>query len=409
MDLFIRETYLKKIRGFYNAEDLIKVITGVRRCGKSSLMQMIADEVRQSGVPEENIIYLDLDARKHRRIKTPEALERAIEESGQAGGRKYLFIDEVQNVRGFEEVLNGFRTDGGWSIFITGSNSYLLSGEITTKLTGRYMAFEMFPLSFAEYEEMKRFYGKTIDPNPSVELTAYILEGGFPRTVLLESIADKRSYVQAVVREIYEKDIRRRVKIRDKETFETIRRFVTGNFGSLISLNSICEELNRQGTRITKATVSRYIRALLDAKIIYECPRFDIKTKRALSGEKKYYLSDLGFYFADNTDNRIHYGPVLENIVFLYVKSLGYSVSVGRFGKFECDFILRDTEMNYSYVQVAYTIANSKDTEEREYRPLEKVKDNYPKYVLTTDYLLQRRNGIHHVNLMDFILSGKSF
>ncbi len=409
MDLFIRENYLRKIRGFYDTDDLIKVITGVRRCGKSSLMQMIAEEVRQKGVPEENVVYLDLDTRRYRKIKTPDALEHIIEESGHAKGLKYLFIDEVQNVRGFEEVLNGFRTDGEWSIFITGSNSYLLSGEITTKLTGRFLALEMFPLSFAEYEEMKRFYNKPVQQNTSAELAAYIQEGGFPRTVLLDSLADKRRYVQEVVREIFEKDIRQRVKIRDKETFETVRRFVTGNFGSFISLKNICEELNKQGTKTTRATITRYIKALLDAKILYECPRFDLKSKKALSGEKKYYLSDLSFYFADNTDNRVNYGPVLENIVYLYARSLDYSVSVGRFGRFECDFILRDTELNYSYVQVAYTIADSKDTEDREYRPLEAMKDNYPKYLLTTDYLLQRRNGIHHANLPDFILSGKSF
>lgn len=409
MELFTRENYLKKIRGFYDTDDLIKVITGVRRCGKSSLMQMIAEELRQKGVPEENIIYIDLDTRKYRKVKTPDALEHAIEENRRTGGLKYLFIDEVQNVKGFEEVLNGFRTDGGWSIFITGSNSYLLSGEITTKLTGRFLPFELFPLSFTEYEEMKRFYGKPINRNAAAELSDYIQEGGFPRTVLLDSLADKRRYVQEVVQEIYEKDIRRRVKIRDKETFETVRRFVTGNFGSLVSIKNIFEELNRQGIKIARETISRYIKALLDAKILYECPRFDLKSKKALSGEKKYYLSDLGFYFADNTDNRVNYGPVLENIVYFYARSLDYSVSVGRFGKFECDFILRDTELNYSYVQVAYTIANSKDTEEREYRPLEAMKDNYPKYLLTTDYILQRRNGIHHVNLMDFILSGKLF
>ena len=409
MELFIRENYLKTIRGFYGTDDIIKVITGVRRCGKSSLMQMIAEELRQKGVPEENIIYLDLDTRKYRKVKTPDALENAIEENGHAEGLKYLFIDEVQNVKGFEEVLNGFRTDGGWSIFITGSNSYLLSGEITTKLTGRFLSFELFPLSFTEYEEMKRFYGKPINQNTAAELSDYIQEGGFPRTVLLDSLADKRRYVQEVVQEIYEKDIRRRVKIRDKETFETVRRFVTGNFGSLVSIKNIFEELNRQGIKIARETISRYIKALLDAKILYECSRFDLKSKKALSGEKKYYLSDLGFYFADNTDNRVNYGPVLENIVYFYARSLDYSVSVGRFGKFECDFILRDTELNYSYVQVAYTIASSKDTEEREYRPLEAMKDNYPKYLLTTDYILQHRNGIRHENLMGFILSGKLF
>ncbi len=409
MDLYIRENYLKKIRGFYETDDIIKVITGVRRCGKSSLMLMIADELRKKGVPEENIIYLDLDRREYRKVITPDALESLILTRGSAAGLKYLFIDEIQNVNGFEEILNGFRTNGGWSIFITGSNSYLLSGEITTKLTGRYLPFEMFPLSFGEYEEMKRFYAKPVDPNAAAELESYILEGGFPRTVLFDSLADKRRYVQGVVQEIFEKDIRRRVKIRDKETFETIRRFVIGNFGSLFSLNNICDELRKLGTKISKETVSRYVKALLDAKIIYECPRFDMKSKKALSGEKKYYLADLSFYYANNTDNRINYGPALENIVFLYANSLDYTVSVGKFRNFECDFILRDTTMNYAYVQVAYTIAQSRETEDREYRPLESVKDSYPKYLLTTDYLLQRRNGVQHVNLMEFIRSGRRF
>ena len=154
---------------------------------------------------------------------------------------------------------------------------------------------------------------------------------------------------------------------------------------------------------------AKYITALTEAKILYECDRFDMKSKRALKGEKKYYLSDLSFYFCDNTDNRINFGPVLENIVCFYAKSRGYRVSVGRIGNLECDFILRDRDMNYAYLQVAYTIAQSEQTEEREYRPLEQIRDNYPKYLLTTDYLLQKRNGIHHVNLMDFMRDGKEF
>ena len=409
MELFVRENYLQKIRGFYRADDIIKVITGVRRCGKSSLMKMIADEIRASGVPESNIIYLDLDARGLRGVKTADALEELIEKHGVSPGLNFLFIDEVQNVTGFEEILNGFRTDGGWSIFVTGSNSYLLSGEVATKLTGRYLEFEMFPLSFEEYENMKLFYGKKIDPNPAVELNDYIIEGGFPRAVLFDSLEDKRRYVQGVVQEIFEKDIRRRVKIKDKETFETVRRFVIGNFGAVTSLGNICDELRKQGTAITKNTVSKYVRALVDAKILYECPRFDMKSKRSLRGDKKYYLSDLSFFYADSTDNRINYGPVLENIVYVYAKTHDYSVSVGKFGSFECDFIVRSKNAEYAYLQVAYTIALSRETEDREYRPLERVKDNYPKYVITTDYLLQKRNGIAHVNLIDFIRNGNLF
>ena len=409
MKLYSRENYLKKIRGFYHEDDIIKVITGVRRCGKSSLMATIADEIIQSGVPEENIIYVDLDLRPNKGIKTADQLESLILKKGSAPGRKYLFVDEIQNVTDYEEVINGFRTEGGWSIFITGSNSYLLSGELVTKLTGRYIEFEMFPLSFEEYEGMKRFYGKEINQNPMLELNAYITEGGFPRTMFFDTLADKRRYVRGVIDEIFEKDIRKRVKIRNKETFETVMRFVINNFGATTSLRNIVYELNKTGSAVTLHSVSKYVKALVDAKILYECPRFDLKSRRSLKGEKKYYLSDLGFFFAENTDNRINYGPVLENIVFVYARSRDYSVSVGRIGKLECDFILRDVNLSYSYVQVAYTIASSRDTEDREYRSLEGIKDNYPKYVMTTDYLLQNRSGIANVNLIEFISAGKLF
>lgn len=409
MNLYPRENYLKKIRGFYHSDDLIKVISGVRRCGKSSLMQMIADELRQSKVDESRIIYLDLDRREYRNIKTADKLEALIDSKSLTDEMKYLFIDEVQNVKDFEIVLNGYRTDGGWSIFITGSNSYLLSGELVTKLTGRYIEFEVFPLSFQEYEGMKAFFDKPRDPNPMIELNNYILEGGFPRAVLFDNMADKRKYVQEVVFEIFEKDIRRRLKIKNKEVFETVRKYIINNFGSTTSLNNIRDAIRKAGTPVNTSTISKYIKALLDAKILYECPRFDMKSKRSLSGEKKYYLADLSFYFVENTDNKINYGPVLENIVFVYARSMDYSVSVGRFGKFECDFILRGTDMQYAYIQVAYTIQSSKETEEREFRPLENIKDNYPRYVITTDYLLEQRDGIKNVNLIDFISKNKRF
>lgn len=409
MKLFKREKYLKKIRGFYHASDIIKVITGVRRCGKSSLMEIIAQELEGSGVPAEQIIFLNLDRREYRKIKTADQLDELIADFPRHGELMYLFIDEVQNVADFEEVINGFREDGGYSIFITGSNSYLLSGELATKLTGRYLETEMFTLSFDEYLEMKAFYGKPVDANLATELNKYILEGGFPRAVQIDDLSDKRSYTQGVVAEIFEKDIRRRVKIRNKEAFEAVRRFIVNNFGATMSINSLHKALVKNGMAITRITVSNYIQVLLDAKILYACDRFDMKTKRAMHGEKKYYLSDLSFYFCDNTDNRINYGPVLENLVYFYAKGQGCSVSVGRIGNLECDFILRNPEQDYSYVQVAYTIAASRETEDREYRPLEQIRDNYPKFLMTTDFLLQKRNGIKHVNLMDFMKNKESF
>lgn len=409
MDLYPRENYLKKIREFYHATDIIKVITGVRRCGKSCFMVTIADELKQNGINEENIIYFDLDDKDYNKILTAPQLENLIQNVSAVEGTKYLFIDEVQNVSGFETVLNGFRSTDEWSIFITGSNSYLLSGELMTKLTGRYIEFEMFPLSFEEYEDIKKYYNKDIAADRQEEMQNYILEGGFPRAIFLYSLAAKRRYVQSVIDEIYEKDIRRRLKIRNKSTFDIVQKYIVNNFGSTTSLKSLKKALNQNSTRISEATIARYIKALLDAKILYECPRFDMKSKRSLSGEKKYYLADLSFYFVQNTDNRINYGPVLENITYVYARSHDYSVSVGRIGKLECDFIFRDNEMNYSYAQISYTIALSKDTEDREYKPLESINDNYPKYVGTMDSLIQKRNGINHINLADFMKNGRLF
>ena len=409
MELFKRENYLKKIRGFYHASDIIKVITGVRRCGKSSLMQIVAEELRSAGIEENRIIFLNLDKREYRKIKTADHLDELIAGFPQSRELMYLFIDEVQNVADFEEVLNSYREDGGYSIFITGSNSYLLSGELATKLTGRYIEIEMFPLTFDEYLQIKAFYQKPVDLNLSVELNRYILEGGFPRAILIDGLEDKRRYTESVITEIFEKDIRRRVKIKDREAFEAVRHFIVNNFGATMSISSLQAALTRIGMTITRATVSKYITALVEAKILYACDRFDMKSKRALKGEKKYYLSDLSFYFCDNTDNRINYGPVLENLVYFYARSRSLSVSVGQIGTLECDFILRNREMDYAYLQVAYSIAQSRETEEREYRPLEQIRDNYPKYLLTTDYLLQKRSGVRHVNLMEFMKNGTEF
>lgn len=408
MQLYFREKYLKKMRGFYHDVEVIKVITGVRRSGKSCLMAMVKEELLRGGVAPENIIFLDLDSKECRKIKTADGLEEVID-SRRAQGTKYLFIDEIQNVKGFEEVINAYRCTGEYSVFITGSNSYLLSGELATKLTGRYVEFELFTLSFDEYLDMKAFLGKSVDANLTIELNNYLQEGGFPKAMQYDDFADKRTYVRSVIDEIFEKDIKRRVKVRNVETFSNVRNFVINNFGATISVKSLQVALAKNGVEIKRETLARYIEVLVESKVLYRCDRFDMKSKRALSGEKKYYLADVSFYFATNTDNRINYGPALENIVFIYAKSLDYAVSVGRIGKLECDFILRDNALGYSYVQVAYTIGESKSIEDREYTPLENIKDNYPKYVLTTDYLLQRRGGIKHVNLLEFMKSRSRF
>lgn len=410
MRLFPRKNYLKKIRGFYHDDGMIKVITGVRRCGKSCLMQCIAEELRAEGVDDEHIVFFDLDRYGYRSVKTPGQLEGLVEPLLAISGTKYLFIDEVQNVDGFEDVLNGLRTEGGFSIFITGSNSYLLSGELATKLTGRYIEFEMQTLDFGEYCQMKRFLGLPIDPNPVAEFDAYILEGGFPKAMDYPRLADKRAYVAAVIQEIFEKDIRRRVKIKNVSVFNQVRDYIINNFGATTSLANIQSDLeSKQGVKVKRETLARYLQILEDAKIVSRCARFDLKSRKSLRGEQKYYLADLGLYFALNTDNRINYGPVLENIVYRYARAQGCKVSVGRIGKLECDFILRNPEMGYAYVQVAMTIMADRATEEREYRPFTQIKDNYPKYLLTRSDPIQQRDGIIHANIPEFMQEGRTF
>ena len=410
MRLFPRENYLKKIRGFYHDEGMIKVITGVRRCGKSCLMQCIAEELRAESIDDEHIVFFDLDRYGYRSVKAPEQLEDLIRPLLAISGTKYLFIDEVQNVDGFEDVLNGLRTEGGFSIFITGSNSYLLSGELATKLTGRYIEFEMQTLDFGEYCQMKRFLGLPVNPNPVAEFDTYILEGGFPKTMDYPRLADKRAYVAAVIQEIFEKDIRRRVKIKNVSVFNQVRDYLINNFGATTSLTNIQSDLeSKQGVKVKRETLARYLQILEDAKIISKCARFDLKSRKSLRGEQKYYLADLSFYFTLNTDNRINYGPVLENIVYRYALAQGCKVSVGRIGKLECDFILRNPEMGYAYVQVAMTIMADRSTEEREYRTFEQIKDNYPKYLLTRSDPIQQRDGIIHANIPEFMQKERTF
>lgn len=392
------------MRGFYHDDGMIKVITGVRRCGKSCLMQSIADELVESGVASDRIIYIDLDSRENRKVKTTDELENLIDMSTPADteGTKYLFIDEIQNVEEFELLINGYRTDGGWSIFITGSNSYLLSGQLVTKLTGRYIEFEVFPLDFAEYIDMKRFLGKPVNDLLVGEFTEYLTLGGFPKALEYEGEDEKRAYIKSVIHEIFEKDVKHSNKIKNVSVFDAVQTYLINNFGAPTNLKNLLAYFNDvEKIPIKRETLNRYIQILVDAKILYRCSRFDLKSRRSLIREEKYYLADPGFYFAMNTDARINYGPALENVLYLYLASRGYELSVGRIGKLECDFIARRRNA-YAYIQVSMTIAD-RDVEEREYRPFGYIRDGYPRYLFTLDPLLQERDGVRHLNMVSFM------
>ena len=400
MKLYHREQYLKKIRPFYD-DDLIKVITGIRRCGKSCLMATIAEELRNRGVEDKDIIYLDLDKRGNRSIKTPEQLEKKIESLLADNDFKYLFIDEVQNVRDYEEVVNAYNSDGGFSIFITGSNSYLLSGELMTKLTGRYVEFEMFTLSFSEFLDMKRFMGKAVG-DARIEFDEYLRYGGFARSLEYEDPEAKARYIEDVVGQIVDKDIRSRNKIRNIDTFNRVMTYVINNYGAPTSLTNLHDYFTKtERIAVERRTIASYIQMLVDAKVLYRCERFDLKSRKSLRGEEKYYLADPGIYFARNIDVRLNYGPSLENALYIYLRSRGYKLSVGRIGKLECDFIARRRNA-YAYIQVSMTIAD-RNVEEREYRPFGYIRDGYPRYLFTLDPLLQERDGVRHLNMVSFM------
>lgn len=401
--LYKREEYLKRIRGFYN-DTMIKVITGIRRCGKSYLLKTIIEELKENGVNTKDIIYIELDKKEYRNINTPEELEQIIDDLVLDNDFKYLFIDEVQNVNGFETIINSYREEGNYSIFLTGSNSYLLSGELVTKLTGRYIEIEMLPLNFYEYVDMKRFLEKDININIYHEFEDFIRNGGFPGSLNYDNYEDKLLYTENVIKQIFEKDIRTHKKIKDKALFEVIQKFVVNNFGATISIGSIYDYLlNKENISLDRRTIRNYIKILENAKIIYPCDLFDIKSKKVLDGDKKYYLADLSIYFALNTDNRINYGPVLENTLFSYLKSKKYNLNVGKIGNLECDFIARRGLEEYFYIQVTKNI-DDKKTEEREYKPFFEIKELYPRYLFVLDLVLQKNiDGINNVNIVDFI------
>lgn len=262
----------------------------------------------------------------------------------------------------------------------------------------------MLPLNFYEYVDMKRFLGKEVNINIYNEFEEFIRNGGFPGLLNYDRYEDKQLYTENVIKQIFDKDIKKNKKIKNRALFEVIQKYVVNNFGAIISIGNIFDYLiKEEKINADRRTIKNYIEVLENAKIIYSCDLFDIKSKKVLKGEKKYYLADLSIYFALNTDNRINYGPVLENVLFSYLKSHNYSLSVGKIGNLECDFIARRGLDEYFYIQISKNISDKK-TEDREYKPFYEIKELYPRYLFVLDLIFQKNvNGINNINIVDFI------
>ena len=397
--MIIRERYLTKIRPFYD-QDLIKVIMGIRRCGKSVLLLQIIDELKEKGIPESQIIYINFENEDYNFIKNDIDLHNYIKEKIINEEKYYLFFDEIQNIKDWEKAINSFKASKNVSIFITGSNSDLLSGELATHLAGRYVSFKLYPLTFSEVCKLKNLNEKK-DIEDAFD--DYITWGGMPQRFVLTDEMQTRTYLSDVYDSIVLKDIIARFGIKDIDLFNRIVEYIVTTPSQNFSAESLSKYFaNKDNREVSKVTLYNYLEYMTKAMLINKADRYDIRGKRILSGKYKYYLTDLGIGQVKNIGKRQQLGEYLENIVYNELISRGYDVKVGNLEKGEVDFIaIRFKEK--IYIQVAYILADD-SVIDREFGVYKEIQDNYPKYVLTMDKHDFSQNGIIHKNVIDWLL-----
>lgn len=399
-----RSKYLQKIIPFIN-QPLIKVIIGVRRSGKTVLLSQIREHIANTGVPEERIVALNFESFANRNYQNADELYNFVLQKSKAvsGDRLYLFFDEIQEVAEWQKVINSFAVDIDCDIYITGSNSNMLSGELATYIAGRYVHFTVYPFSFAESVEYAKLLG---DERPLDALFEnYLQFGGLPQRFLLDDGDSIRAYIEDVFNTIVIKDVIERNKISDIDLLKRLTAFLLDNVGNPFSANAICNKLKNEGVKTTVATLMNYISAIKNAMVVLTAPRYDLKGKALLSTNEKYYATDLGLRNNVKSSDIIDYNKLYENIVFIEMLSRGYEINVGKLGDYEVDFIcLKGHEK--IYIQVAYLLADS-SVVEREFRPLLKTEDNFPKYVVSGDKHDFSHKGIIHKNIIDFLLSDR--
>ncbi len=392
-----RPRYMEKIRPFLH-QPVIKVLTGMRRVGKSTMLELLREEVLKA-VPKENILMMNLESFEYLSVQTAEEFAREIRrETEGRTGRKAFFFDEVQKVKGWERVVNALQADPENDIYLTGSNSTMLSGELATLLAGRTVSFEIQPFTFQEFSDLyknTRFSQKDL-------FDKFLVIGGMPllRYFGLEEAASMK-YLSDVYHTVLVKDVLEYNRIRDVDIFERILSFATENVGGIFSANGIRKYLASEGRKVTVDTVLNYLEYCRQAFLLRKVQRFDLTGKKLLKIDEKYYLTDHGFRQARGFSNRANIERVLENIVYIELVSRGYEVSIGKVGDREIDFIAkRDGAL--SYYQVAYLIP-TEETREREFGVYREVRDNHPKYVLSMDPVNFSQDGVIHRNLLDFL------
>lgn len=399
-----RPIYVNRIM-VYADTPFVKILTGIRRCGKSTILKMLIDEMKGQGIRNEQIVHYSFDSLEYEDIKTAKALFAHLKQHLFLEGKTYLFLDEIQEVKSWEKVVNSLMTDYDVDIYVTGSNSRMMSSEISTYLTGRYVAFRIFPLSFSEYMNFRKEYAEVLDPR--LELANYLRLGGFPAVHLQKYTSDE---VYTIVKDIYNStiftDIVRRNQIRKVDQLERIVKFAFDNVGRTFSAASISKYLKSENRAIDNETVYNYLGKLESAYILHRCSRFDVQGKEILKTQEKFYLADPALRYSVLGYSPDSVAAMLENIIYLELLRRGYEVYVGKLDSAEIDFIAVKQE-NKLYIQVAQEIG-SPETEKREYGRLLDIRDNYPKYVLRTDVFTGGNyEGIKTMHIADFLLSNE--
>lgn len=387
-----RKEYLEEIKKVMGKQ-VIKVLLGMRRVGKSTLLLQIQEELLNQGVGKDQIINLNFEWLELESLKDYKSLYQYIESKKVIGKKSYIFLDEVQEVDGFERVVNSLNSKGDAEIFITGSNSKLLSGELSTYLTGRIYTIEVLPLS---YKEVSEGFSKSEDV-----FLDYLRTGGMPGKFQFEEDRTAKNYLMDMYQSILLRDIVKRYNIRDVDLLQRFMSYLLNNIGQIFSAGTITNYLKNEGRKLSKETIYNYIEAAKSTYLVHGVPRYNIKGKELMKTNEKYFINDLGIrhlYF----DNEKDIGQSLENIVYLELRRRGYKIYVGKYDDKEVDFIAVDGEKTM-YIQVAYLLAE-KSTIEREFSVLEAIEDNYPKFVISMDKVNRSRNGIIHKNIIDFLL-----
>ena len=401
--MIIREKYLCKIRPFYE-QDLIKVITGIRRCGKSTILMQIIDELKGNKISDEQIIYLNFESKLYANIRNDDDLYLYIKEKMNKKIKYYLFFDEIQNITNWEKAINSFKTDfkDNISIFITGSNSDLLSGELATHLAGRYVSFNVLPFMFSEVCELKGIINKE-----KYELVKYfddyIIWGGLPQRFALNDDEQCRTYLTDIYNSIVMKDIVERFSIKDIDLFNRIVEYIVTTPSQTFSVENLIKYFALTDDRgLTKNTLYNYLEYMSKAMLINKVCRYDVRGKRILNGKYKYYLTDLGIGQVMNISKKPQMGAYLENVVYNELISRGYDVKVGTQEKSEIDFIaIKNGKLEY--FQVCYVLSDDKVIS-REFGAYRNIEDNYPKFVISTDTIDMSQDGIIHKNIIDWLL-----